>query len=97
MHTHSLTAGGSTEEGTVHSWAARGDFRKERHFRLALKDKQNYEGQNRGKYSRKKEQYKPRHGGLQTPGHRGAQDEQIGINTTQGAQVGVPWKRDWKG
>lgn len=75
MHTPSLIPAGSTEEGTVHPWVPWGGFRKERHFKLALKVKQDCEGQNRGKYSRKKEQYEPRRGALKTSGlleHRGA-------------------------
>ena len=75
MHTYSLKPGGSTEEGVSHPWVVKAGFWKVRHFSLAWKDKQDYERQNGGKYSREKEQHKPRQGALKTSGllgHRGA-------------------------
>lgn len=55
------SAGGRREESTVHFWGVRDGFRKVRHLRLVLKDKQNFEKQDRERDSKEKCQDKARH------------------------------------
>lgn len=55
------SAGGTPEEAMIHLWGARDGFRREKHLRLALKEKQYWKRQDRERYSMKKGQDKPRH------------------------------------
>lgn len=66
-------AGGKLAEGTVHFWGVRDGFRKVRHLRLVLKDKQDFEKQNRERDSKEKCQGKPRHRALTPPACWGAE------------------------
>lgn len=68
----------------VHPWGTRDGFRKDRHLRLALKDKQEYEKLDRGRYSKEKRQDKPRQRGLTASSLLGHIGEQFASNTTQG-------------
>ena len=70
-------AGGKLVEGTVHFWGVRDGFRKVRHLRLVLKDKQDFEKQDRERDSKEKCQGKPRHRVLTASSLLGCRSEQF--------------------